>query len=153
VFRYALESTRLDRVPLDDELKFLEAYLAIEKARFTSRLSYSFDVDPAVRKTSIPPMLLQPLVENAVRHGAANRVAPTEIIVAATPGDSNLKLSVWNTSDTLPIRRDEASVGTGLSRLRERLAFLYGEKARLTCGARDGGGFEAALVIPRSRQA
>jgi hypothetical protein len=70
VFRYALESTRQEWVTLDDELHFLEAYLGIKKARFDERLRFSFDVDPSLRSMKIPPMILQPLVENAVKHGS-----------------------------------------------------------------------------------
>jgi hypothetical protein len=60
---------------------------------------------------------------------------------------------VWNDGDPLPSHHQENGVGTGLSRLRERLAFLYGDAARLTCGPRDNGGFEAVLVVPRRKEA
>jgi signal transduction histidine kinase len=84
-----------------------------------------------------------------VHHGAAPRVAATEIVVAASGSASGLTLSVRNTGDGTTVVTDgRTGVGTGLARLRERLAVLYGGAARLTCRATDDGGFEAVLVVP-----
>src|SRR5438067_2066844 len=83
IFRYALESTRADWVRLDDELHFIESYLEIEKARFQERLTYSFDIDPALRALKIPPMILQPLVENAIKHGVGPKIEGGEVKVVA----------------------------------------------------------------------
>jgi two-component system LytT family sensor kinase len=109
-------------------------------------------VDPELLDERVPSFALQTLVENAVRHGAAHRVAPTEIVVTAEATESELALSVRNTGDRPPPDPVKNGKGTGLSRLRERLALLYGDAARLTCGAREDGGFEAVLVVPRGRR-
>jgi LytS/YehU family sensor histidine kinase len=152
LLRVTIEENR-DEVPLADEWSFVSRYLEMEKLRFGDRLQVRAELDPNLLDERVPSFALQTLVENAVRHGAANRVLPTEIIVAASVADSKLKLSVWNTSNKLPLGQDESTAGTGLSRLRERLGFLYGDKARLTSGARNDGGFEAVVEIPRTREA
>ncbi|HEY0158280.1 MAG TPA: histidine kinase [Thermoanaerobaculia bacterium] len=147
LLRTTIEEDR-DEVPLDDEWTFVSRYLEVEHIRFGDRLRVRADVDPNLRDERVPSFALQTLVENAVRHGAAHRVAPTEIVVTATGTDSHLTISVWNTDE----RGSAENVsGTGLSRLRERLRFLYGEAASLTCGPRGNGGFEAVLVVPRNR--
>jgi len=149
LLRVTLEEKR-DEVTLDDEWNFVSRYLEVERVRFGDRLRVRAEIDPDILDERVPSFSLQTLVENAVRHGAENRVAPTEIVVSASITDSKLKLSVWNEGEYLPSRPAENGVGTGLSRLRERLTILYGDAAHLTCGVRDGG-FEAVLLVPQSR--
>ena len=126
VFRYALDSTLKERVKLDDEVKFLESYLAIEKARFDARLSYSFDVDPAARNLSIPPMILQPLVENAVRHGIGQKIEGGEVRVRARVSAGRLMLCVEDTGVGFG---GERPGGVGLTNTRDRLRHAYGDTA------------------------
>ncbi len=147
LLRVTLEENR-DEVTLDDEWSFVSRYLELERIRFGDRLRVRSELDPDLLDERVPSFSLQTLVENAVRHGAEQRVAPTEILVTATITKSELKVRVWNEADHVPARVTQNGVGTGISRLRERLAFLYGDAASLTCGARDGG-FEATLVVPR----
>ncbi len=149
LLRVTLEENR-DEVTLNDEWSFVSRYLQVERIRFGDRLRVRSEIDPDLLDERVPSFSLQTLVENAVRHGAENRVAPTAIVVKASVTNSNLEVSVWNEGDDLPARVSENGVGTGLSRLRERLTFLYGDAARLTFGPCDGGGFEAVLVIPRN---
>ena len=87
-----------------------------------------------------------------MRHGAAPRVAPTEIVVRAAGSASDLTLSVWNTGNGAPADLTIPGAGTGLARLRERLTVLYGSAARLSSGPAGDGGFEAVLVVPRHRR-
>jgi LytS/YehU family sensor histidine kinase len=141
-----LEENR-DEISLGDEWNFVSRYLEVERIRFGDRLHVRAEMNPDVLDERVPSFALQTLVENAVRHGAEKRVAPTEIVVSAWVKDSELKISVWNEGDQAAPA--ESGVGTGLARLRERLAFLYGAKAQLTSGARDGGGYEAVLLLPR----
>jgi LytS/YehU family sensor histidine kinase len=148
LLRRTLEDER-DEVTLDDEWTFVSRYLEVEHIRFGDRLRVRADLDADLRGERVPSFALQTLVENAVLHGAANSVAPTEIVVTAVRTDSGLSLTVRNTGDPEPPRPGENGVGTGLSRLRQRLAFMYGDAARLTCGARADGGFEAVLLVPR----
>jgi len=148
LLRAALEESR-DEVTLDEEWRFVSRYLALERIRFGDRLLVRSDFAESAFDDSIPAFALQTLVENAVRHGVARRVAPTEIAVAATGSDSELTLSVRNTGDAEPAVG--GTTGTGLARLRESLGVLYGDAARLGCGPTRDGGYEAVLVVPRNR--
>lgn len=148
LLRATLEEQR-DEVALHDEWSFVSRYLAIERIRFGDRLVVRADLDAALLDERVPAFALQTLVENAVRHGAAPRVAPTEIVVASAGTASELTLSVRNSGDGGAAGAGENGSGTGLSRLGERLAVLYGSAARLTAEARADGGFEAVLVVPR----
>ncbi|HEV7839361.1 MAG TPA: histidine kinase [Gemmatimonadaceae bacterium] len=150
LLRTTVEENR-DEVTLDDEWTFVSRYLEVEHIRFGDRLRVRAEVDPELLDEQVPSFSLHTLVENAVRHGAALRVAPTEIIVSALSTESELTLTVWNEGDYLVPAIPANGVGTGLSRLRERLRFLYGDAAWLTSGPCENGGFEATLVVPRRR--
>jgi two-component system LytT family sensor kinase len=152
LLRTTLEEQR-DEVSLGDEWRFVSRYLALERIRFGDRLVVREDIAPHLLDARVPAFALQTLVENAVQHGAAPRVAPTEILVAAANGASDLTLSVRNSGDVGALRTGPpgAGTGTGLARLRERLAALYGSAARLECRPGKDGGFEAVLVVPRHR--
>jgi two-component system LytT family sensor kinase len=151
LLRRTVEEER-DEVTLDDEWTFVSRYLEVEHIRFGDRLRVRAEVDPRLLGERVPSFALQTLVENAVRHGAAHRVAPTEIVVTAAETGAGLTLSVRNTGDRPPPDPVMNGTGTGLSRLRERLALMYGDAARLTCGALEEGGYEAVLVVPRGRR-
>jgi LytS/YehU family sensor histidine kinase len=142
-----------DEVTLGDEWRFVSRYLAMEQLRFGDRLVVREALDARLLGESVPAFALQTLVENAVRHGAAPRVAPTEIVVTAGAGASGLTLSVRNTGDGQPAPASHGGAGTGLVRLRERLAVLYGGAATLACSPAADGGFESVLVLPRARRA
>ena len=148
LLRTALDEER-DAVSLGEEWAFVSRYLELEGIRFGDRLRVSADIDPELLDARVPTFALQTLVENAVRHGAAPRVAPTDIVVTATGTRAELALSVRNTGDAGAAHQADGGTGTGLRRLRERLEVLHGNAARLTYGPLPGGGFEAVLVLPR----
>jgi len=150
LLRTALDEER-DVVSLADEWAFVSRYLELEGIRFGDRLRVSANIDPEFLDVRIPTFALQTLVENAVRHGAAPRVAPTEIVVTASGTRSELALSVRNTGDVVSAPGADGGTGTGLRRLRERLEVLHGGAARLAYGHLPEGGFEAVLVLPRER--
>lgn len=149
LLRATVDETR-DEVTLDDEWRFVSRYLELERIRFGDRLVVRSDFAAGVLDDCLPAFALQTLVENAVRHGAARRVAATEIAVTASGSASELTLSVRNTDVGAPLPDSDA--GTGLARLRERLDVLYGDAARLVYGPADGGTYEALLTVPRNRR-
>ena len=149
LLRTAVDEAR-DEVSLDEEWRFVSSYLTLERIRFGDRLVVRSDFPDGILQDRVPPFALQTLVENAVRHGAARRVAATEIVIAATAGASELTLSVRNTHDGGP--SIVTGKGSGLSRLRERLGVLYGDAADLAAAPTADGRYEAVLVLPRTRR-
>src|SRR5215212_4408292 len=149
LLRATVDESR-DEVTLDEEWRFVSRYLALERLRFGDRLVIRSDFPDDVLEDRVPAFALQTLVENAVRHGAARRVAATEIAIAASGSGSELTLSLRNTDDG--VRATASTDGTGLVRLRERLGVLYGDAARLEHGPTASGWYEAVLVVPRNRR-
>jgi two-component system, LytTR family, sensor kinase len=151
LLRRTLEEQR-DEVPLRDEWRFVSSYLTVEQIRFGDRLVVKADLPPDLDSERVPSFALQTLVENAVQHGAAPRVAPTEIAITGTRSKSELVISVRNSGDSdAPQTTNGNGTGTGLARLRERLTVLYGGSATLTSRPIATGGYEAVLTVPRGR--
>jgi sensor histidine kinase YesM len=143
--RASLERTRAQGGTLGDELNLLEAYLEILRIRLGPRLAYSFAVAPDLRALPFPPMLLQPLVENAVRHGIEPQVAGGRIQIAAGLGDGALALTVRDTGAGLG---DTPGSGVGLDNVRARLAALFGAAGSLQIEQAAEGGVLATLRLP-----
>jgi signal transduction histidine kinase len=139
------------RVALQEELEFLEKYLEIEQTRFQDRLTVSYDIDPDTLDAEVPRMILQPLVENAIKHGVAPRNAPGTIrIVAAREGES-LRLEVRDNGVGLSgTARARLHRGVGLSNTRDRLECLYGQKHQLVF-LEAGEGLTVQMQFPFSR--
>jgi two-component system, LytTR family, sensor kinase len=148
LLRTTVEEER-NEVTLGEEWEFVSRYLEVEHIRFGDRLRIGESFESELLDEPFPSFALQTLVENAVRHGAANRVEPTEIMITATGTDSTLELSVRNTGGRLPGGAEGHTPGTGLTRLRERLTVLYGSAAHLACHVLEDGRFEAVVVVPR----
>ncbi len=143
--RVALVRARSDKATLDDELDMLENYLQILKIRFGERLRWQIDVPEEAREFPFPPMLLQPLVENAVRHGIEPKIGGGEIVIHAMVGDNALRIEVGDTG--VGLVGDEGN-GTGLANIRMRLATLFGTKGRLELEDNARGGVSARLELP-----
>lgn len=148
IFRYALESTRVEWVRLEDELRFLESYLEIEKARFEERLAYSFEVDENLRSLRIPPMILQPLVENAIKHGISPKVEGGEVRITGQLESDRLQLIVEDTGAGHLNRSRQRGSGIGLTNVRERLQHVYGDAGSLKLEELSPAGTRAVLVLP-----
>ncbi|MDC0721753.1 sensor histidine kinase [Nannocystis bainbridge] len=147
LFRYSLDGSRTLAVPLRDELAAVRDYVEVERLRFGERLRVEFAVEPATESLVVPPLVLQPLVENAVGHGvAASRGGATVRIVAARVGAS-LELTVEDDAAATG-RANRSGSGTALADLRERLRLAYGAAAGLEAGPRAEGGFRARLRLP-----
>jgi two-component system LytT family sensor kinase len=130
VLRQVLRIDDTHETALSRELEFLERYLAIEQLRFSDRLRPRIELDPAIGRAALPRFLLQPLVENALRHGIARRADAGLVHVNAYREDKRLVLTVRDDGPGLPAIPD-ADSGLGLSNTRARLAALYGDEARL----------------------
>ena len=154
VLHQVLRSDQAHEVSLADELRFLERYLAIEQVRFSDRLAVRFDVDEALLDAAVPEFLLQPLVENALRHGIAQRADAGAVEVSARRDGDTLVLSVTDNGPGPDAdRRDVNRTGLGLANMRERLTTLYGARAQLELHARPGPerGTIATIMIPFRR--
>lgn len=146
MLRALLRTDRPHEVPLADELRFIEQYVAIERTRYSDRLSVTWTIDDASRTALVPDMLLQPIVENAIRHGVAQRAGATHVEIGARIADGTLRLSVRD--DGSGLRPAGTVEGVGLSNTRERLRTLYGDRASLTLENLTGGGTAATIVLP-----
>ncbi len=148
MLRRVMRSDRPQEVTLADELAFVRQYLAIEEVRFPDRLRPVFDVDPSLLGAAVPEFVLQPLVENAIRHGLARRVTATLLRIAARREGEDLVLSVTDDGPGPGATPAEAREGVGLANTRERLATLYGARGRLDLAATPEGGAAATVRIP-----
>ena len=148
VLRRVMRTDRPPEVTLAEELEFVRQYLAIEEVRFSDRLRPAFDIDPPLERAAVPEFVLQPLVENALRHGLARRVTATLLRIAARREEGDLVLSVTDDGPGPGEPPVEVTTGVGLMNLRERLASLYGARARLDLVATPGGGAVATVRLP-----
>jgi len=137
LLRFALDATERSTVPLGEELRIVTDYLEIEQARLGGRLRYAVDVPSELKAVPVPPLALQTLVENSVKHVAAPRRAGATIRIEARAVERGVALAVWD--DGPGVRLDVAAAGHGLDNLRGRLAALFGSAARLDAVTRDGG--------------
>jgi LytS/YehU family sensor histidine kinase len=146
--RIALARTRNEQASLGDELALLENWLEILAVRFGSRLVWQIDVDAALRRLPFPPMLLQPLLENAVKHGIEPKLGGGRVRIVAWRDADRLHLEVNDDGGGLHAAPSTPGQGTGLDNVRARLAALYGDAGRLTLATNAAGGVTASLELP-----
>jgi two-component sensor histidine kinase len=148
LLRATLRASGRQEVTLEEELRYLDLYVEIMRARFDDRLVVSFDVDPAAREALVPQLLLQPLVENAIRHGAGADARAAVDVRARRVADA-LRLEVRDRGPGLAVDAAEAvGRGVGLSNTAERLDRLYGGGQRLELRNAEGGGLAVGVTIP-----
>jgi two-component sensor histidine kinase len=151
LLRRAIE-TEHDEVPLGQELEWVESYLDLQQTRFNDRINVELRIDPDAISAYVPHLILQPLLENALEHGFANRRDAAELIIEAIRIGDTLHLSVGDNGLGLDSVSANANgrthTGIGLSNTRERLAALFGSKATLALAQRQQGGTEATIVMP-----
>jgi two-component sensor histidine kinase len=146
--RMTLDEGGSAEIPLREEIRFVQRYLEIEQVRFGDRLRVEFDIDETTLGLSVPILVLQPLVENAVRHAVSARTEGGAIRVEARLERSCLSLSVTDDGPQVSAARGQATDGIGFANTRERLHRLYGERQSFTAGERPGGGFRVAIMLP-----
>jgi signal transduction histidine kinase len=149
LLRYVLDDSAHQEVPLKREIEFVERYLAMEKIRFQDRLEVRTEVEPGTLDALVPNLVLQPIVENAVRHGIESRATPTTVTVSAGRAGDVLRLSI---ADDGPGFRGTAearnSPGLGLTTTRTRLTQLYGDDATLDKADGSPSGAVVTITVP-----
>jgi signal transduction histidine kinase len=147
LLRMSSALARSPDVALRDELEFVNAYLEIQQARFGERLRVVRDIDIAALNAAVPSLVVQPLVENAIRHGTSRRAGGGQVEIVARRFDMSVVIEVSDDGPGLPADRlpDE---GMGIGHTRARLAHLYGEKSALQLESRPGGGTTARVRVP-----
>lgn len=144
--RVALARTRSESSTLGDELSLLENYLQIMQMRFGTRLRWKIDAADQVRSIQFPPMLLQPLVENAIRHGIEPKLGGGQLTISASTKHGLLLLSVDD--DGVGFNEKTRGGGAGLENVRARLMALYGESASLLVQTNEMSGVSSILELP-----
>ncbi|HTU83559.1 MAG TPA: histidine kinase [Candidatus Acidoferrales bacterium] len=146
--RHTLSDSNRQEVALSEELEFVNRYLATQKVRFSERLQLSVDVPAELQRAAIPNLILQPLVENAIKHGIAKRREGGSVRIAARSQDDRLRISVSNDGPPLAPGWDAGAAGVGVTNVRARLKALYGDGASLAMSPRGLGGAEVAITLP-----
>jgi sensor histidine kinase YesM len=148
LLRLSLENDR-QTLSLREELEFLDRYLEIEQVRFKDRLSVSVDVDPAAYDAEVPSLMLQPIVENAVKYGFSQTIGPGEISIECRIDGDMVELTVADTGPGLPDSRVQfGGTGVGLANTRARLEQLYGGNYTLELSNRPQGGARVCVRFP-----
>ncbi|MES2176709.1 MAG: histidine kinase [Gemmatimonadota bacterium] len=150
LFHKVQRSTSRTEVPLSDELDLVREYLAIEQARFRDRMQTTVCAPPETMTWLVPPLLLQPIVENAVRHGLAAISTASRIDVTAAIRADHLELEVRDDGPGVNATSTQPGSGTGLTNTRERLAQLYGTDASLSIADAETRGTVVRISIPRT---
>ncbi|MEP3225063.1 MAG: histidine kinase [Parasphingorhabdus sp.] len=148
--RHTLVNEVHSRVTLAQEVETLHLYLDIEKMRFEERLRPSFDIEPAVREALLPSLLLQPLVENAIKYAVTPMEEGADISVSARMENKSVKIIVSDTGPGKngPIAKNTYSTGVGLGNIQERLNQAYGEAHSFEIKSSAGGGFSVIIALP-----
>lgn len=149
LLRQSIETVDVQEVALAHELDFLRKYVDIEQARFQDRLTVTFEIDPDAEDCPVPNFLLQPLVENSIRHGIGPRTGPGRVWVRAARVGDILRLEVRDDGVGVDAARlSDLEHGVGLSNTRSRLAHLYGDRHRFIVARPSDGGLSVQVEIP-----
>jgi two-component system, LytTR family, sensor kinase len=156
VFRYVLTHSQKATITVREEIEFVRRYLEIEEARFRDRVQIAIYLAPEVAKMKVPALLLQPIVENAIKHGLAPKLEGGSLTISASRSDSWLLLTVEDTGVGLPAGGNGSaknggrsrSTGTGLANTSQRLRTLYGDQAQLVVESPNGQGCRVTIRIP-----
>jgi two-component system LytT family sensor kinase len=149
LLRTALKKDGGQEVTLREEIECARAYVAIEEARFGDRLRVTWNVDPKVLEAMVPQLVLQPLIENAIRHGVAADSNAGTVMISVTENDNRVRVIVRDDGPgPSTSRANESAAGIGLGNTRERLQRLYGARQGLTIKAHPDGGTEVTVEVP-----
>jgi two-component system, LytTR family, sensor kinase len=144
--RRVVEDSNRQLVPLAEEMEFSEKYLEIQRVRFAERLRLSIEVPDSLLVAQVPSLLLQPMVENAVKHGISKRAQGGTIRISASRDNGMLTLRVYNDGPALQLEKEPP--GVGILNVRMRLQSLYGDAFRFTIHNQEPDGVEVAVSVP-----
>ena len=148
LLRRVLNDSGKQQVPLRDEVEFVEKYLHIQKTRFAERLQVSLNVPSDLLSAEVPSLILQPFVENAIKHGIAQRAQGGTVRISAARRNGMLSLSVYNDGPRVSTESQLSSAGIGISNARTRLQALYGNSFDLQITNLDSSGVEVSISVP-----
>ena len=150
LLRLTLRASRAHEIPLAEELQITRLYLDLMQKRFENKLRVSYAIDPSLNETLVPQLVLQPLLENSLRHGMKSGNGAMEVSIGAHRENGSLILQVCDTGCGLAANDPSRLFGRGLglSNIRERLAHLYGERQEFSITNRPSGGAEVTLRVP-----
>jgi two-component system, LytTR family, sensor kinase len=146
--RRASEDSHRSQVTLAEEVEYLQRYIDIQKVRFGERLRVSVDIPADLLDVQVPNLLLQPLVENAIKHGVGKRVVGGTVRVTGARRDGSLYLTVYNDGPNFPKDWRTKGAGVGLANLRTRLQILHGDASELQMRRADADGVEVVVTLP-----
>jgi sensor histidine kinase YesM len=146
--RTSLSKTRGDTTTIGQEVEMIRAYMNIFKVRMGDRLKYKIDIQDKIKGIQFSPMLIQPLVENAIKHGLDPKIEGGEVFIRAEENGEILRLEIADTGVGL---YEEGNLGTGLANIRERLQSLYGDKGRLILEQNRPCGLKAIIEVPYAK--
>jgi LytS/YehU family sensor histidine kinase len=147
LLRTTIDSNAADEVPLRQELELLDRYVAIMEVCFQGRLRVEREIDPSVLDVLVPNLILQPILENALEHGASRAMGEGVVRIAARPNGDSLVVTVRDNGPGVSAERERV----GLGNTRARLAQLYGDRGSLRLDNGEGGGAIAEIVVPLHR--
>ncbi len=148
LLRRSLDHKQESMDALEHELAFLRRYFEIECIRFQDRLAVEFDIDPSCLRARVPSLLLQPLAENAMKHGISKDPAARLLRISARRDGTRLLLTVYNDGPALPKADTDLGRGIGMANTRARLQMLYGDEARLWLRDNTPHGVRAEIILP-----
>ena len=149
LLRHTLDHSARQEVELREEISFIKLYLSIQEMRFSDRLQIEFDIDPATTRAMVPNLILQPLTENALRHGFGRSADSGLVGISSVVEDSHLRLTVFDNGAGLPDDwQMKGSTGIGLANTVARLQQLYDDDHQFDIRNRAGGGVEVVIMIP-----
>ena len=148
-YRTSLSGDPLEDVPLHEEVHLQRLYLDIESVRFPNRLRSKVAIPSDLENILVPGLILQPLVENAIKHGVSHSKKPVTISISATANEDSLKLTVADNGDAGKTATDgEKNTGIGLANVRDRLETRFGREASVKVIRSEKGGFVVELTMP-----
>jgi signal transduction histidine kinase len=150
LLRVSLDCNGTQEVPLRQELQFLQSYLDIQQTRFRDRLKILTAIDPSALPIPVPSMILQPLVENAIRHGIAKSAAPGKLQISASILDELLNIAIIDNGTGMEDNGEAAIEGFGLRNTRARLQQLYGKRHKFLIESDPGKGCRVTVSLPIS---